>query len=113
MNPLPKQAILIVNAMSRSGADVFDEARDKLTAAGIELIEAHAIDEPDEMDGAVKAAIAKAPMVIVGGGDGSLSTNVDYFMGSRHGVRGAAAGHRQQLRRDAGHPATTSTARSR
>lgn len=82
MNPLPKQAILIVNAMSRSGADVFAEARDKLTAAGIELIEAHPIDKPDEMDGAVKAAIAKAPMVILGGGDGSLSTNVDFFMGA-------------------------------
>ena len=67
--------------MSRSGADAFEEARDKLIAAGIELIEAHAIDDPGEMDGAVKAAIAKAPMVILGGGDGSLSSNVDFFLG--------------------------------
>ena len=81
MKPLPRQAILIVNAMSRRGADAFEGARDKLTAAGIELIEAHAIDDPDQMDSAVKAAIAKAPMVILGGGDGSLSTNVDFFMG--------------------------------
>ena len=29
----------------------------------------------------VKDAIAKAPMVILGGGDGSLSTNVDLFLG--------------------------------
>ncbi len=79
---LPTQAILIVNAMSRRGADVFEEARDKLTAAGIELIEAHAVDNPDEMDPTVEAAIAKAPMVIVGGGDGSLSTNVDHFVGT-------------------------------
>ncbi len=81
MRPLPTRAILIVNAMSRRGADAFDEVRDKLIAAGIDLIEAHAIDEPDRMDVAIRDAIAKAPMVIVGGGDGSLSSNVDHFLG--------------------------------
>jgi YegS/Rv2252/BmrU family lipid kinase len=30
----------------------------------------------------VKAAIAKSPMVIIGGGDGTLSSTVDHFMGS-------------------------------
>ena len=78
---LPKRAILIVNAMSRSGADVFEEVRDKLIAAGVDLIEAHAIDNPDEMEPAVRKAVAKAPMVIIGGGDGSLSSNVDFFVG--------------------------------
>ena len=81
MTPLPKQAILVVNAMSRRGADAFDEARDKLIAAGVELIEAHAVDDPDQMDKIICEAIERAPMVIVGGGDGSLSTNVDFFMG--------------------------------
>ncbi len=79
--PLPKQAILIVNAMSRKGAAVFETVRDKLVAAGIELIEAHAVHDPEEMDKIICEAIARAPMVIVGGGDGSLSTNVDFFMG--------------------------------
>ena len=37
--PLPKAAILVVNAHSRKGRDAFAEARDKLTAAGVELIE--------------------------------------------------------------------------
>jgi len=78
---LPKQAVLIVNAMSRSGADVFDEVRTKLIAAGIDLIEAHAIDNPDDIEPAVRSAIARAPMVILGGGDGSLSSNVDFFVG--------------------------------
>ena len=81
MKPLPKQAILVVNAMSRKGADVFEEVRDKLIAAGIDLIEAHAVHDPDEMDKVICAAIERAPMVIVGGGDGSLSTNVDFFLG--------------------------------
>jgi len=81
MLPLPRQAILIVNAMSRTGAQAFDEVRDKLAAAGIELIGAHAVDNPDEMEPMIRDAISQAPMVIVGGGDGSLSSNVDFFMG--------------------------------
>jgi len=78
----PKQAILIVNAKSRQGAEVFDTAREKLTAAGIDLLDAKAIKDPKRMAGAVKKAIKDAPMVILGGGDGSLSANVDYFIGS-------------------------------
>ena len=81
VKPLPRQAILVVNAMSRRGEAAFGEVRDKLVAAGIELLEAHAVHEPAEMDKTVKDAIAKAPMVILGGGDGSLSSNVDFFMG--------------------------------
>lgn len=78
---LPKRAILIVNAMSRRGCDVFDEARAKLELAGVELIDAVAVEEPDKMDETVIAAVAKAPMVIIGGGDGSLSSTIDHFVG--------------------------------
>ncbi|HEU4705527.1 MAG TPA: diacylglycerol kinase family protein [Sphingomicrobium sp.] len=78
---LPRQAILVVNAASRSGADAFAEARDKLTAAGIELLDAKAVKNPKTIDSAVKQAIKRAPMVIVGGGDGSLSSVVDFFIG--------------------------------
>src|SRR5688500_10813145 len=79
---LPKQAILIVNAASRTGADAFAEARDKLAAAGLELIDAKAVKNPKSMDATVKRAIKRAPMVIVGGGDGSLSSAVDHFLGT-------------------------------
>lgn len=68
--------------MSRTGSNAFDEVRDKLIAAGVELIAAHAVENPDQMESVICAAISKAPMVIVGGGDGSLSTNVGLFMGS-------------------------------
>ena len=81
MGDLPKRAILIVNAMSRKGADAFDEARTRLTAAGIELIDAIAVRNPEDMDRVVIDAVARAPMVIIGGGDGSLSSNVDHFVG--------------------------------
>ena len=80
-NALPKQAILIVNAASRTGADSFEAARDALVAAGVELIDAKAIDNPDALEAEVVAAIERAPMVIVGGGDGTLSSAVDHFLG--------------------------------
>jgi YegS/Rv2252/BmrU family lipid kinase len=79
---LPKQAILVVNAGSRKGADLFAEARDKLIAAGIELLAAKKCKTTKSMETEVKQALKKAPMVIVGGGDGSLSSFVDYFIGT-------------------------------
>jgi YegS/Rv2252/BmrU family lipid kinase len=79
---LPRQAILIVNAGSRTGADAFAQARDKLAAAGIELLVAKAVKKSKTLDSAVKQAVRRAPMVIVGGGDGSLSLAVDHFLGT-------------------------------
>jgi YegS/Rv2252/BmrU family lipid kinase len=78
---LPKRAMLVVNAASRNGEAIFEEARDKLAAAGLELIDAHVVHNPEVMEPVVKAAIARAPMVIVGGGDGTLSAVVDHFVG--------------------------------
>ena len=37
---------------------------------------------PNPVKPVIKAAMAKSPMVIVGGGDGTLSSAVDYFVGS-------------------------------
>ena len=79
---LPKRAMLIINAQSRRGAAAFDEVRDKLAAAGLKLMDAHAVQNPEVMEPIVKAAVAKAPMVIVGGGDGTLSAAVDHFVGT-------------------------------
>ena len=78
---VPKQAILIVNAASRRGADAFDEAREKLVAAGVELLDARAVKQPKKLNGEIRAAIKGAPMVIVGGGDGTLSETIDDFLG--------------------------------
>lgn len=79
----PRSAILIVNALSRQGQKQFDAACEKLRAAGIELIDAIAIDEPGTLDRIVGEAMAKKPpMLIVGGGDGSLSCAVDQLVGT-------------------------------
>ena len=81
--PLPRRAALIVNAKSRRGQDLFREARAKLEAAGIEITCAHAIDDPATLPDRVREVVADgAPMVIVGGGDGSLSCAVDHVVGT-------------------------------
>lgn len=78
---LPKQAVLVVNVHSRRGQQAFDLACDKLGSAGIEVLERHPVHDPDEMRPIIRNAIARgAPMVIVGGGDGSLSTTIDDFL---------------------------------
>ncbi|MFL9839475.1 diacylglycerol kinase family protein [Sphingomonas sp. ST-64] len=80
--PIPRQAVLIVNAKSRRGAALFDQAREKIEAAGIELIGAHPVRDPSKLNEKVREAVRSgAPMVIVGGGDGSLSGVVDDVVG--------------------------------
>ena len=76
---LPKQAILIVNTHSRSGAEAFPQAVAMLGEAGVELVETHAVDDPGQLARVVRKAVEGAPMVIVGGGDGTLSTTIDFF----------------------------------
>ena len=81
---VPKEAILVVNAQSRKGRALFRRATFRLRQAGIRLISAHAIRKPGELIPTVKQAVASgAPMVIVGGGDGSLSSAVDELVDRR------------------------------
>ena len=57
---------------------MFDEASAKLELSGIKLIAAHALRDPSKLPQTVRDAVrADAPMIIVGGGDGSLSCAVD------------------------------------
>jgi YegS/Rv2252/BmrU family lipid kinase len=80
--PLPRKAVLVVNARSRKGQDLFAEAERKLRDAGIELIASHAIRDPSRMTTTVEQAVAAgAPMLIVGGGDGSLTSTIDNLVG--------------------------------
>jgi YegS/Rv2252/BmrU family lipid kinase len=80
--PLPREAVLIVNAQSRRGEAHFKEAKERLEQSGVRLTAAHAVKNPDHIAQAVRAAVASgAPMVIVGGGDGSLSGTVDELVG--------------------------------
>ncbi|HEX8214995.1 MAG TPA: diacylglycerol kinase family protein, partial [Allosphingosinicella sp.] len=78
VRPVPREAVLIVNAHSRRGEALFEEAKVKLEEAGIRLIAAHAVKDPSLLNETVRKAVREgAPMVIIGGGDGSLSGAVD------------------------------------
>lgn len=80
--PLPRDAALVVNAHSRRGEALFAQAKEKLEAAGIRLVACHGVKDPEQMNATVRQAIADgAPMVIVGGGDGSMSGTVDELVG--------------------------------
>lgn len=82
MKNLPRSAILIVNARSRKGRKLFREACRRLAAAGVELIERHALRDPKRLSETMRdAASRNPPMIIVGGGDGSLSSAVDHLVG--------------------------------
>ena len=82
-NTLPRSAVLVVNTKSRRGQELFDEACRKFEEAGIELLARHAVRDPAKLSGKVKEAVDRgAPMVIVGGGDGSLSSSVDHLKGT-------------------------------
>jgi YegS/Rv2252/BmrU family lipid kinase len=78
MRPVPREAVLVVNAHSRRGRDLFREATAKLEMSGVRLTAAHAVKDPRTLPEVVRQAVRDgAPMVIVGGGDGSLSCTVD------------------------------------
>ena len=83
MTKAPRSAALFVNARSRTGQEAFEEACRLLGAAGIDLVRSKAIKDPAKLPGEVdKAVQAGVAMVIVGGGDGSISCAVDALVGS-------------------------------
>jgi YegS/Rv2252/BmrU family lipid kinase len=78
----PRRAALIVNTKSRKGQEAYRDACWLLKRAGIELIIAKAVKNPSRLPQEVRKAMAAgAPMVIVGGGDGSISSSVDHLVG--------------------------------
>ena len=80
---LPREAALVVNTHSRKGRDLFEKAKAKLEQAGMTLRSSHAVDDPSRLEETVRDVVrGGAPMVIVGGGDGSLSGTVDELVGT-------------------------------
>jgi diacylglycerol kinase (ATP) len=71
---LPRPITLIVNANSRKGRTAFRAAVAAVKAAGIPLVEGHAVKNKSETLNLLKREVeAGANTVIVGGGDGTLS----------------------------------------
>lgn len=78
-----RRAVLIVNARSRRGARLHDDAHKLLAAAGVPLWTSRAERQPARMRAHVEQALADgADLIIVGGGDGSISGTVGALCGS-------------------------------
>jgi diacylglycerol kinase (ATP) len=74
------QAALFVNTHARRGAKSFDQAVRLLGDAGVALDHATAIDDPSLLLSSIQRAIAAgARTIIVGGGDGTLSSVMEAF----------------------------------
>ena len=74
-------ATLIVNAQSRRGRRLFEQACVALATLPYP-VDTHAVEHPDQLEATVTRALAKRPdLVILGGGDGTISGLVDLLVG--------------------------------
>ena len=80
---LPQPILLLINGNSRRGRDRFGSALAMLREVGLEIKEAILARDKDETEQLLKREIAQGSnMVIVGGGDGTLSTCAGYLAGT-------------------------------
>lgn len=75
-----RRAVLIVNTRSRRGAQAYSEAKRRLTEAGMTLDANYPVRHAERLPEIVREEIAKGrKFIIIGGGDGAISSAVDYF----------------------------------
>ncbi|KQN80178.1 diacylglycerol kinase [Sphingomonas sp. Leaf67] len=76
-----RSAAMIVNARSRSGQDQFEQACGAMQGMPFE-VDAHAVENPDDLVPTLERALERKPdLVILGGGDGTISSLVDHLLG--------------------------------
>ena len=102
---LPRPISLLINANSRTGREMFPRAVELIKAAGIPLAEAVAAKNKDESFNLLRREIkAKANLIIVGGGDGSLSLCAQELAGSETAMGVLPMGTGNTLARSLGIP---------
>jgi YegS/Rv2252/BmrU family lipid kinase len=75
-----RTAVLIVNTHSRQGEKFFFAAMDELARRGIWIAASYPVRDASRLRECVEEAISRGQsLVIVGGGDGTISSIVDYF----------------------------------
>lgn len=88
---------LVVNARSRRGYRLYTRARRHLDTEGFQVVLAVVVTDPARLEEALSAAVtAGADLVVVGGGDGTLSAAAKH-LAHRDLCLGPAPGHNQQL----------------
>src|SRR5215208_4852642 len=83
-----KGAALIVNARSRTGEKAFDKASTLLSSQGVTIGASYPLHDPARLPETVREAVLKGhDPIILGGGDGSVSSTVD-FLAHHHATMG-------------------------
>lgn len=78
----PERAALVVNVRSRTGQRAYQEAHERLKALGLPIAEAYPIQEPSRLRDTVHRVLeADNDLLILGGGDGTVSSVVDELAG--------------------------------
>ena len=73
-------AALIVNARSRTGEKAFEKASRLLDSLGVEIGVSYALNDPARLAETVREAVSEGhDPIILGGGDGSVSSTVDFL----------------------------------
>ena len=76
-----QSSALVVNAKSRKGQKLFQQACAAMDSLPFP-VDAHPVEDPDDLESTVKQALAKKPdLLILGGGDGTISGLVDLMVG--------------------------------
>jgi YegS/Rv2252/BmrU family lipid kinase len=72
---------MVVNARSRSGERAFSQASELLRSFGVPIEEAYALRDPARLPETVGRAVSEgADLIVLGGGDGSVSSVVDFLV---------------------------------
>src|SRR5919199_134647 len=75
-----KGAVLVVNARSRTGEKAFERASKLLSSLGVAVGTSYALSDPTRLPETVQEAVLEGyDPIILGGGDGSVSSTVDFL----------------------------------
>lgn len=76
-----ERAALVVNTASRTGARAFERARERLAALGLPLVDSYPLHDASRLAQTVAHAVDDGcDLVVVGGGDGSMSAVADVLV---------------------------------
>lgn len=102
---LPRPITCIINTHSRKGRDQYEAAVAALKSAGMPLVQAHAVENKEETVKLLRHEVETgANLVIIGGGDGTLSDCAEHLAGTNVAMGVLPLGTGNTLARSLGIP---------